>query len=146
MTIKEYLSQAFHVDQRINSKLDQVASLNELAKKATTTISDMPGKATKNITKMEDVIIKIVAMEAEINEDIEKLVSLKAEITNLIKRIERLEYQTLLEKRYLCFQTWEQIAVDMGYNIRWIHRLHSKALDEARLQFTEHVDYKTPIV
>ena len=30
--IKEYLSQAFRIDQRIQSKMEQVASLNDLAK------------------------------------------------------------------------------------------------------------------
>ena len=29
--IKEYLSQAFRIDQRIQSKMEQVASLNDLA-------------------------------------------------------------------------------------------------------------------
>jgi len=28
MTAKEYLNQAFHLDQRINSKLDMMATLN----------------------------------------------------------------------------------------------------------------------
>ena len=41
--IKEYLSQAFRIDQRIQSKMEQVASLNDLATRATATYSDMPG-------------------------------------------------------------------------------------------------------
>ena len=40
MTVKEYLSQAYRIDQRINSKLEQVASLRALATKATSTLSD----------------------------------------------------------------------------------------------------------
>ena len=35
MTAKEYLSQAHHFDQRIDAKIAQVASLNELATKCT---------------------------------------------------------------------------------------------------------------
>ena len=35
MTAKEYLSQAYRIDQRINSKLKQVSSLRELSTKAT---------------------------------------------------------------------------------------------------------------
>jgi hypothetical protein len=42
MTAKEYLEQAYRLDQRINSKLEQVASLNELASKATSTLTGMP--------------------------------------------------------------------------------------------------------
>ncbi|WP_312072143.1 hypothetical protein [Anaerotignum propionicum] len=41
MTAKEYLGQAYRLDQRINSKIEQVSSLHTLATKATSTISDM---------------------------------------------------------------------------------------------------------
>ena len=43
MTAREYLSQAYHIDQRINSKIEQVASLRDLSFKATATLTDMPG-------------------------------------------------------------------------------------------------------
>jgi len=42
MTAKNYLSQAYRIDQRINSKLEQVQSLRELATKATATLNDSP--------------------------------------------------------------------------------------------------------
>lgn len=130
MTAKEYLAKAYRLDQRINSKLDQVASLNELATKATSTLSDMPKNPNKAISTMENTICKIIDLQDEINKDIDRLVDLKTEIVTTIKNIENKEYQTLLEKRYLCFDTWEQIAVDMNYSIRWVHNIHGKALKE----------------
>lgn len=128
MTAKEYLSQAFRIDQRINSKLEQVSSLNDLATRATSVFNDMPGSPNRNIHKIEDAIVKIIDLENEINAEIDQLVDLKVEIRDTIKKVGKIEYQTLLEKRYLCFQTWEQIAVDMGYELRWVYRLHNKAL------------------
>ena len=77
---------------------------------------------------MEDIIAKIVDLENEINDDIDKLVDLKAEITTVIKEVDDPELQSLLEQRYLNFRTWEQIAVDMGYNVRHLYRMHDKAL------------------
>lgn len=130
MKAKEYLGKAYSLDQRINSKLDQVASLNELATKATSTLSDMPKNPNKAISTMENTICKIIDLQDEINKDIDRLVDLKTEIVTTIKNIENKEYQTLLEKRYLCFDTWEQIAVDMNYSIRWVHNIHGKALKE----------------
>ena len=100
MIAKEYLSQAYYLDQRINSKIEQIASLNELARKDTVTISDMPGKAA-----MASAVEKIIDLEAEINAEVEKLVDLKVEITKAIKQVGDRNYQVLLEKRYLCFQT-----------------------------------------
>lgn len=130
MKAKEYLGKAYRLDQRINSKLDQVASLNELATKATSTLSDMPKNPNKAISTMENTICKIIDLQDEINKDIDRLVDLKTQIATTIKNIENYEYQTLLEKRYLCFETWEQIAVDMHYSLRWIHILHGKALND----------------
>lgn len=125
---RNYLEQAYRIDQRINSKIEQVASLHSLAMKANSTLTDMPGSPNRNIHKMEDIIVKIVDLENEINHDIDVLVDLKTEITQVIKQVEDLELQTLLEQRYLNFRTWEQIAVDMGYNVRHLYRMHDKAL------------------
>lgn len=128
MTAKEYLGQAYRLDQRINSKLEQVLSLRDLTTKATATMSDMPGSGSRNVYKMQDIIGKIIDLENEINADIDQLVDLKREMVALIKSVENPEYQTLLELRYLCFKTWEQIAVIMQYSTRNIYKLHETAL------------------
>lgn len=130
MTAKEYLSQAYRLDQRINSKIEQVASLNELATKCTSTLTGMPRNPNRASSTMADAVGKIIDLQNEINRDIDRLVDLKREIVTVIKAIENPEYQTLLEKRYLCFLTWEKIAVDMGYDLRWLYRIHKRALDE----------------
>lgn len=129
MTAKQYLSQAYRIDQRINSKLEQIVSLRALAAKATSTLSDTLPSGTRNVHSMEDIIAKMVDLENEINADIDTLVDLKREFVFIIKKISNPEYQTLLELRYLCFKTWEQIAVEMGYGLRYIHKLHGKALE-----------------
>ncbi len=128
--LMQMASQAYRIDDSINSKLEQVAALRELATKATSTISDMPGSPNRNICKMENAIVKITDLENEINEDIHELVSLKADITHMIKRVSDRQERTILEKRYLCFATWEQISVDMDYSIQHTFRLHDKALKE----------------
>ena len=69
-------------------------------------------------------------LEEEINRDIDKLVDLKTDITHLIKRLDSHDYQILLEQRYLCFKSWEQISVDLGYSIQHTFRLHDAALEE----------------
>lgn len=133
MTAKEYLSQAYRLDLRINSKIEQVSSLNELATKCTSVINDMPRNPNRGTSTMANAIDKIIDLQSEINNDIQTLVNLKQEIVTVIKEIGNLEYQTLLEKRYLCFLSWERIAVDMGYDLRYVHKLHNRALKECRM-------------
>ena len=128
MTVKEYLGQAYRLDQRINSKLEQLESLNGLATKCTSTLTGMPKNPSHSTSMMADAVAKIVDLQAEINRDIDLLVDLKCEMVRVIKNVEHAEYQTLLELRYLCFKTWEQIAVDMNYSIDNVYRIHRKAL------------------
>jgi len=61
----------------------------------------------------KSLIAKMIDLESEINRDIGTLVDLKRKFVAIIKKINNPEYQTLLELRYLCFKTWEQIAVEM---------------------------------
>lgn len=129
MAAKNYLMQAYHVDQRIENKLEQIQLLNDLATKATVTYSDMPGSPNRNIHKMEDVIVKIMDMKAEIHEDMLELVDIKKEIMGCIKRVEDPELQLILELRYLNYVGWEDIARDLGFGIDNVFRLHRKALD-----------------
>jgi seryl-tRNA synthetase len=128
MTTREFLEQIYHIDQRINSKLAQVESLRALATKVTATLSDTPPDPGRNPQSMESTLCKLVDLEREINTDIDVWVDLKRECVALIKEIPNLEHQTLLELRYLRFNTWAQIAKDLGYSIRSVYRLHDAAL------------------
>ena len=136
MTAKEYLGQAYRLDRRIDSKIGQVASLNALATKCTTTVTGMPHNPAKSVSSMEDVIVKIIDLKDEINRDIDALIDLKREIVGVIKAVENPEYQTLLELRYLCFKSWEEISVDMGYGIDNVFCLHRKALEKVKIPET----------
>ena len=130
MNAKEYLMQAKFLDMRINSKIQQVEALNDLATSASSVLTGMPRNPNKATSKMSDAVAKIVDLQAEINHDIDELVDLKKAISYTIKAVPSPELQTLLEKRYLCFQSWEIIAVDMNYSMQHLFRLHDKALKE----------------
>lgn len=128
MTAKEYLSQAYRLDQRINSKLEQLSSLNDLATKATATMTGMPRNPSPSPSRTADVVCKIIDLQNKINADIDRLVDLKGDMVKLIKAVDNTEQQTILELRYLCFKTWEQIAVDMGYSIHHLYKVHNRGI------------------
>lgn len=128
MKAKEYLGQAYLLDQRINSQLEQLTALNDLATKCTSTISDMPRNPNRAGSRMADTVSKIVDLQEEINRDVDELVDLKMEIIGVIRSVEKKEYRVLLELRYLCFKSWEDIAAEMNYSVRWVHIMISRAL------------------
>lgn len=129
MTAREYLSQAYHIDQRINSKIEQVASLRDLSFKATATLTDMPG-GSRNVHSKESIVAKMMDLENEINADIDNLVDIKRDVVSMINSVDNKDCQLLLEMRYLCFMSWERIAIEMQRSLRSIYRLHDKALEK----------------
>lgn len=138
MTAKEYLSQALLLDHRIDSKIAQIASLNALATKCTSAITGMPHNPSASQSTMADAVCKIIDLQELLKKDLADLVDLKKEIMGVINSIENDEYKTLLEKRYLCFLSWEQIAVDMHYSIEHTIRLHKTALEKVKIPATGH--------
>lgn len=128
MEVKNFLMKAYYMDQRIDSKLEQMASLNELARKATSAVSDMPGSPNRNIHKMEDIIVKILELQEEIQSDISELLDLKQGIRRCGRQLEEPEEQVILEERYLKMMKWEQIAVILNMSTRKVFRIHDEML------------------
>lgn len=139
MNAKEYLSQARLLDRQIDSKIQQIEELNRLTTNCTATLTGMPGNPNHGGSAMADAVDRIVDLEREINRDIDRLVDLRREIMAAIRSVDNSKYRLVLEKRYLCFRTWEQIAADTGYNARHLYRIHEEALKKVRIpkQVTE---------
>ena len=78
---------------------------------------------------MANTVGRIIDLQNEINRDIDELVDLKAEIREVIDAVPDTDLRLILEERYLNWKSWEQIAVTLGYNLRYLHRLHRQALD-----------------
>ena len=129
MNAKEYLSQVMRIDQRINSKLEQLQKLRASSTKATATLSDMPRPESPDLQRLETTVAKIVDLENEINRDIDTLVNLRGEIYHLIQTVQDVNQQLLLELRYLCFKSWREIAETMGLEERYVLKVHGRALN-----------------
>ena len=138
MNAREYLSQAYRLDLEINNKLEIMDSMHSLATKATSSFSLVPPSGTRNVHRLEDTLAKIVDMDIEINKKIDKLVDLKKEIVEVIGEVDNREYRLLLEMRYLRFMTWEEIAIELGYNVRHLYRVHRDALSQVKVPETCH--------
>jgi len=130
MRAKEFLSRAYKFDQRINSKLEQISKLRSLTQRVTASYDQEIVSHTRNVTSLQDTIIRLIEAEEALNKEIDELVDLKEEIAAAIKCMPNRDYQLLLEKRYLSFKPLEEIAVDMRYGIRWVQVMHGRALQE----------------
>jgi DNA-directed RNA polymerase specialized sigma subunit len=131
MNAKEYLSQAIWLDQMIDSKLEQLATLKSLAMKVTSSFTkEKICGGNIEMSKMESTMVKVIDLENEINADIDRLVDLKKDIQDTINMMDDINQQLLLELRYLSGKGWDEIAASMGYDPRTVYRIHGKALKE----------------
>ena len=130
MKVIDYLNRAYHLDQQIACKLEQVSRLRSLTQKVTASYGDGCSSHAHNNSSMEDAIVRLVDAEDELATKVIELVDVRMEIAKLIDRVPDSLYKLVLEKRYLCFMTWERIAADMNWTYRWTLSVHGKALRE----------------
>ncbi len=128
MTAKEYLSQAYRIDQRINAKLEQVARLRSLTQRVTTTFDSQRVSRTRDVTSSQTAINRLIEAEEKVNKDIDAFIDCKREIQEAIDCLEDDDCRLLLELRYLCMKCWDDIAIEMHISRAHVYRLHNLAL------------------
>ncbi len=133
MNTKEFLQQAFLLDKRINSKIQQLQELEALATNCTAVMSDMPKAPSGSTSRLEDTVLKIIEQKHEINDAIDRLVDVKSKIQKAIDELDNTQQQFVLEQRYLCMRSWEEIARDLGCSTRHTSRLHNAGIKNLKL-------------
>jgi DNA-directed RNA polymerase specialized sigma subunit len=129
MTAKEYLRQAYRLDQKINSDLEEVASLREMTNSISSPqLSERVQTSRKGDAPFTRCLDKILELEDKINKEIDLLVELKKEIRMVITMVEDTDERMVLKYRYVHNYTWEQIGNELNADARTVRRWHGKAL------------------
>ena len=126
MDAKEYLSQAYRLNDLIKSNEQEIADLNELkcslggidySKDRVQTSSSGDAGFTK-------IVAKITDLERIIREDTERMLTLKLNIRESINAVPDNEQRLALKLRYLNFMSWDEVAEQMGVAQRTAIRIH----------------------
>ena len=89
MTVKEYFYQAYRLDQRINSNLEEVTALREMSSSVSSPLlTERVQTSRKRDAPFVRCIEKIIDLEEKINKEIDLLVELKKEIRGVISTVE----------------------------------------------------------
>lgn len=132
MTAKEWLRRGWQIDQEINSLL---RTKQETRDRLTSVTAGYDGESVQG-TRDPHKYDRLAELDEKIDQRIDQLIQVKGEIADAIAQVQDTRYRTLLTERYLCFRTWEQIAVDMNYSWKHIHRIHGEALIELEEKMT----------
>lgn len=129
MNARQFLNRAYKLNLKIDSKLEQLEQLRALAYRVISAL--MPDKVSSGSrpkSPMENAIVRIVMAETEINAAIDRFIDIKKDISEYLDLLSNDNERILLEFRYLCFNSWEQIAVNMNVSISYTYELHRNAL------------------
>ena len=129
MTNKEYLRQAYRLDQKINSDIEEVARLREIAGNISSPVLGDKVQTSRNrdglfVRNME----KILLLEEKINREIDALVDLKSQMRDVIAAVQDTDERMVLRYRYIHNLTWEQIGNELNADKSTIRRWHGSAL------------------
>ena len=141
MNAKEFLSRAWLIEKQVQSKQEQIEVLKSLACRVTAGAGTEPVVHTRNVTSMQDTIVRILEAEEELNRRIDELVSMKLEVMRVVDQVKDVTLRLILEKRYLSFLSWERISVDLGYTVRWTLIRHEEALRTVQELLDELEDF-----
>ena len=129
MTNKEYLRQAYRLDQKINSDIEEVARLREMASSISSPLlGDKIQTSRSGEAPFVRSIEKIIMMEKKIDREIDLLVDLKSQIRDVIAAVPDTDERMVLRYRYIHNLTWEQIGNELNADKSTIRRWHGSAL------------------
>ena len=129
MTAKEYLEQVKKKDARINNLIREKENLHaKLYSIGAIQYDKDKVQSSPNPDRLGVLYGEIDLKEREITKKIDELIDFRLKVTDEINELSDERYITVLYRRYIEFQTWEKIAIEMGYNTRYVQQLNGNAL------------------
>ena len=128
MTKKE-LREYYWIQRNIEKLENRIDGLMAIATKQTTKINNdadsIHGIGYKD--RLGDAMAEIVDLREELRDQLQKGFTYQLMIEQAITDLpEREKY--LIRARYIEQKRWEQIAIDMNYSWRGVHKIHAGAL------------------
>jgi RNA polymerase sigma factor (sigma-70 family) len=135
MTSKEkiaWLKRYSEINRHINSLMEKISDLWNLATRRTQTISDMP-HCDNWVDKTQFAIEKIIETEHEADAEIDKLKQVEKEIKSALSTLPDTTYRQVLEMMYLKEMKIRDIAKALKCSRHKIYNIHDKAINELNI-------------
>ena len=143
MTAKEYLRRIRDAESDLrNAEMDyqrardDVMNLKEIE-------YDKDKVSNSHIGDLLDAIAALEKYAERVNAKWDELIAMREEAKVQIEQIADGRYREVLHRRYLQGESWEYIAVGLGYAYHHIHKLHGQALNEFEAVFEKWIQTDT---
>lgn len=121
---------ALQLEEELRQELEDQRSR---ACKTTAALTGMPGGGGDG-QALPRAVESIIAAQQELQAQINLCGATRREVVAVIDQIEEERGHEILRRRYLLGQRFEQIAVEMCLEYRWVRRLHKRAVENIRIE------------
>lgn len=129
MTAKEFLTQAYRIEDRIASLKRQLESIYSPRGQ---TYNNIGGRASDNVSLTEAQGIRASKIKEMLESEIARLEQVQIDVHNAIMGLSNINEQLVLRYKYIERLSWEVISYKMGYCDKQAKRIHGKALEHLK--------------
>lgn len=126
MTVKEYLATYKTITLEIECLKEEILQLRAATEYRSPSFTHTGGTACRD--KTGENTAKIVDAENALLDKISELIDAGNNVRRLIDTVDDPKCRLILSQRYLGCKSWESIADMQNFDLRWIYRLHNKAI------------------
>lgn len=134
MNAREYLELVGTTNKQINAEITALSELKAMAMSMSSSPESERVSTSRNLHRLEDVIVKIAMLEEKIDKDIDNFIDYKSSLRYSISRLSDKELQTVLVMRYLENRSLSEIGEAIKkrdkISIRTVRRKIAKAIAE----------------
>lgn len=136
--VKSYLNQAYYIDKRVEILQDELLLLESKLEKCSPSYTTT--KCGSSQPSFEIVLDKVMYYRERLNSEIDNLVDTKKSIHQFIEcNLSDNTQKIVLLKRYINYQKYEDIALDINYSTRQVINIANKGIKNISLNFTKKV-------
>lgn len=134
MTTKQYLNQAYRLEQRIRLHKERLEELRYLLGSVGSPGFGEHYNPNRNTeAPFMNSLYKIMELEEKVSEELELLLQLQVEIQGVIDELSDMDERLVLIYRYLKNMSWSQIGDQLYVDERTVRRWHNRALSHVKI-------------
>lgn len=111
----------------------EVKQLQSSAERVTPLLSGSPAGGGDG-QALPRAVERLLDSKAELERAVAQCDAVRREVADAIASLPPGREQEVLRRRYILGQKWEQIAVEMDTDLRWVYRLHSAAVKRLTME------------
>ena len=126
-SVQHYLRSAWYYQKKADFLNEKIMVLRAKATKITTSYQDVPTFGGFEDHRQQ-VIADMVDLEREYGKSMMMCRNKAKEIEFVIGLLENHQEKLVLEMRYLHYDNWLDIAINLNYSVQMIYKIHGRAL------------------